>query len=371
MTKIIDADGHIVEPHSLWREYIEPKFRDRIPQVAKDAEGIDRMQVEGRLLPRSPLMIAAMCVPGGLSNPERARQISWDDLRPGSFDPHERIKDMDDEGIDVSILYGSIGLAYGGLRDPELAAACCRAYNNWMTDFCKPYPDRLYNVAPVPLIDVPAAIAEMGRVVKDHGVKSVAIRPNPYNDRRLSDAVYDPFWTEAEELNCTIAVHSTVGGDLPTVGFDRYPDFFQRMVIAHPLEQQMACMDLTCGGVLEKHPRLRVAFLETGGGWLSYWLSRLDEFYEKIGHMLPPLTLKPSEYFYRQCFLSCEPDDMALKTAIALGTENVLMWASDYPHFDCTYPGVVEELRESCETLPDSAQRKIMGENAARCYGIA
>lgn len=85
-----------------------------------------------------------------------------------------------------------------------------------------------------------------------HGVKAVAIRPNPYNDRRLSDPVYEPFWAEAQELNCTVAVHSTVGGDLPTVEFDRYPDFFRRMVIAHPLEQQMACMDLTCGGGVGK-----------------------------------------------------------------------------------------------------------------------
>ncbi len=370
MTKIIDADGHIVEPRALWQEYIEPAYRDRMPQVAKDEEGLDRVQVEGKLLPRSPLMIAAMAIPGGLSNAERAKSLSWDDLRPGSYDAHARIADMDAEGIDVSILYASVGLAYGGLKDPELAVASCRAYNNWMADFCQPYPDRLYNVAPVPLIDVDAAIAEMRRVVTQHGVKAVSIRPNPYNDRRLSDPAYYPFWAEAQELDCTIAVHSTVGGDLPTVGFDRYPDFFRRMVIAHPLEQQMACMDLTCGSVLEKYEHLRVAFLETGGGWLSYWLARLDEFHEKIGYMLPPLSCKPSEYFYRQCFLACEPDDIALKTAVALGTEHVLMWASDYPHFDCTFPGVVDELQESCAELPESAQREIMGENAARCYGL-
>src|SRR6202008_84779 len=130
---------------------------------------------------------------------DRARQLSWDDIRPGSFDPHARIKDMNDEGVDVSFLYASIGLTYGGMRDPELAAACCRAYNNWMADFCKPYPDRLFNVAPVPLIDVDAAIKEMRRVVTEHGVKSVAVRPNPYNDRRINDPAYDPFWAEAQE----------------------------------------------------------------------------------------------------------------------------------------------------------------------------
>ena len=142
------------------------------------------------------------------------------------------------------------------------------------------------------------------------------------------------------------------------------------MIIAHPFEQQMACMDLCCGGVLDTYPRLHIAILESGGGWLPYWLARLDEFAEKIGHMLPPLRLKPSEYFYRQCFLSCEPDDVALKTATALGTDQVLMWASDYPHFDCVFPGVVDELKEHCATLPDSAQANIMSDNAARCYGL-
>lgn len=88
------------------------------------------------------------------------------------------------------------------------------------------------------------------------------------------------------------------------------------------------------------------------------------------GQILPPLTLKPSEYFHRQCFLSCEPDDVALKTAVALDTDKVLMWASDYPHFDCIFPGVVEELKEYCEPLPESAQRNIMSDNAARCYGL-
>ncbi len=89
--KIIDADGHIVEPPVVWQEYIELAFRDRIPQVVKDDEGVDRMKVEGQILPRSPMMIAAMCIPGGLSNPEQARQLSWEDLRPGSFEPHARI----------------------------------------------------------------------------------------------------------------------------------------------------------------------------------------------------------------------------------------------------------------------------------------
>ena len=371
MAKIIDADGHIVEPRTFWDDYVEPTYRDRIPRIVKDSAGIDRIAFDGRVASGAVYSPAAMCIPGGLAGPEVMRKLSWDDLRPGSFDPHARLKDMDAERIDVSVLFPSIGLMFVGIKDPAASAAGCRAYNNWMADFCCVAPGRLLNVAPVPLNDVTMAITEMRRVVKEHGVKAVLVRSNPYNNRRLSDAAYDPFWAEAQEHDCTIALHAAVMGDMPTAGFDRYHDFFQRMIISHPLEQQMACMDIICGGVLEKCPRLRVAFLEAGGLWVPFWLARLDEFHEKIGHMVPKARLTPSEYFRRQCFCSCEPDDISLKAATALGVGDYLMWASDYPHYDCVFPGAVRELHEHCAPLPADAREKIMGSNAARCYGLA
>jgi predicted TIM-barrel fold metal-dependent hydrolase len=370
MTKIIDADGHVVEPRTFWQDYVEPKYRERLPRIIKDANGIDRIAFGDRISTNSIYPPAAMCIPGGMANTELMSKLNWDDLRPGSYDPRARLADMDGEAIDISVLFPSIGLGFVGIRDPELSAAGCRAYNNWMGDFCRVAPGRLYSVAPVPLHDVELALAEMRRVVKQHGVKAILVRSNPYNNRRLSDSAYDPFWAEAQELDCTIALHAAVTGDMPTAGFDRYQDFFQRMIISHPLEQEMACMDIICGGVLDQYPRLRVAFLEAGGGWIPYWLGRLDEFYEKIGHMVPKAKMKPSEYFRRQCFCSCEPDDLTLKAATALGVDEYLMWASDYPHYDCVFPGAVKELRENCAGLPDSSQRKIMGENAARCYGL-
>lgn len=368
MSKIIDSDGHIVEPRAIWQEYAEPAFRDLIPQVMTDEEGVVRIKVDGKIPPRSHMMFAGMCVPDGLKSTERARKLTWDDVLPASFEPHERIKVMDSEGIDVSILYGSLGLTYSA-REPAIAAAACRAYNNWAADFCRPYPNRLYSVAPVPLIDVDAAITEMRRVVKDHGAKSVTIRPNPYNNRHLSDPAYEPFWAEAQELDCTIAVHSAVSGDLPTAGFERYQDFFRRMMIAHPFEQMMGAMDLISGGVLERYPRLRFAVLEAGGAWVPYWLNRMDEFFEKIDHGMP-MKLKPSEYFMRQFFVSCEPEDVVLKMVEHLGLQDIIMWASDFPHFDCEFPGVVEELKEHTEHLSEETRRKIEGDNAARCYGL-
>lgn len=371
MAKIIDADGHIVEPRTFWDDYVEPAYRDRLPRILKDTNGIDRIAFDGGIAGSAVYSPAAMCIPGGLSEPQLMRKLSWDDLQPGSYDPHARLKDMDAERIDISVLFPSIGLMFVGLKDPAVSAAGCRAYNNWMADFCRVAPDRLFNVAPVPLNNVEMATTEMRRVVKEQGVKAVLVRSNPYNDRRLSDPVYDSFWAEAQELDCTIALHAAVMGDMPTAGFDRYHDFFQRMIISHPLEQQMACMDIICGGVLDRYPRLRVAFLEAGGLWVPFWLARLDEFYEKIGHMVPKAKVLPSEYFRRQCFCSCEPDDVSLKAAAGLGVADYLMWASDYPHYDCVFPGAVEELRAHCASLPAESREKIIGGNAARCYGLS
>ncbi len=129
-------------------------------------------------------------------------------------------------------------------------------------------------------------------------------------------------------------------------------------------------MNLICGGVLDRFPRLRVAFLEAGGLWVPFWLARMDEFYVRIGHMVPKTKLPPSEYFRRQCFCSCEPDDVSLKAAATLGIEDYLMWASDYPHYDCVFPGAVAELREHCAPLTPTGREKVMGGNAARCYGL-
>ena len=118
---------------------------------------------------------------------------------------------MDEEGIDVAVMYPSLLAALRRLDDPQLAAAACRAYSNWLADFCKPSPKRLYGVAPMPLQSVDEAIREMRRVVKELNFKAVFIRPNPFNGRRLNDPAYDPFWREAQELDVPVAVHGSFG----------------------------------------------------------------------------------------------------------------------------------------------------------------
>ena len=132
MTTIIDADGHLLEPPSVWQEYTEPAYRTQVIQIAKDTEGIDCLKINGELRRDRNMAIAAACTPGGMSDAQRARTMSWDEIVPGGYDPHERIKDMDLEGIEVAFFYPTLWLIYGDITDPQVAAAACRAYNNWL-----------------------------------------------------------------------------------------------------------------------------------------------------------------------------------------------------------------------------------------------
>jgi predicted TIM-barrel fold metal-dependent hydrolase len=371
MARIIDADGHIVEPRQLWEEYVEPEFRDRVIRIQRSSAGLDEFWVGSERRRGPGGSIIASVIPGGYLDPERTRAAAWEDILPGSWDSHARIKVLDEEGIDVSFLYPSFYLIYGDLEDPRVAAAVCRAYNNWMADFCRPYPKRLYGVAPMPIQDIEMAVREMRRAVKELNFKAVFIRPNPYNHRRLCDPAYDIFWREAQELDIPVAVHSSFGTKMPALGADRYlQDTFSFHMVCHPFEQQAACMDVICGGVLERFPRLRIGFLESGVGWAGYWLDRMDGHYEKMGSMAPWLKKRPTEYFAEQCYLSFDPDERTLAAMCELGFDRNILWGSDFPHFDCTYPGVVKQIEAAVKVLPAAARYNIMTANPERFYRL-
>jgi len=148
--------------------------------------------------------------------------MSYEEGRPGGFDPHKRIPDMDLDGIDAAFLYPSMGLFAGAVHDPELAGAMCRAYNRWLADYCKPYPDRMFGMAMLPMQSIDHAIAEMRFARCDLGFHGGFIRPNPYNNRMLHDPAYDPLWSAAEDLDFSIGIHEGGNSGMPTVGIDRF-----------------------------------------------------------------------------------------------------------------------------------------------------
>jgi len=222
----------------------------------------------------------------------------------------------------------------------------------------------------VPFQDVGAAVHELGRA-RDLGAVAAFIRPNPCAGRSVAAPENDRFWSVAEELGVAIAIHEGLQLAVPPLGADRRP--MNALVLhaaSHTLEQMLACAQLIGTGVLERHPGLRVAFLEAGGGWVPYWLERLDHHVACYGGYAPEMRLVPSEYFARQCWVSFEGDERSLPVLAPLVGTDRIVWGSDYPHADSTFPGAAAELRESIASLDREAQALILRANAKRLYGL-
>jgi predicted TIM-barrel fold metal-dependent hydrolase len=366
--RIIDADGHVMEPAGMWERYIEPAFRARAPRLVRDADGHTRMVTEGVALPRSEHVSAGMRTAFARRVRDGLGEYQRDD-----FDAPSQIRAMDAGGIEMAFLYPTQGLytaAIDGL-DPALAIAICRAYNDWIVDFCAHAPARLRPVGMlVALHDPAAAVAEVERLAA-RGFTAVFVRPNPIAGRNLDDPAYEPLWAACARRGVGVGIHEGIGAALPAAGADRFRTFFAGHVASHPMEQMLAMLALITGGVLERHPGLRVAFLESGCGWLPYWLWRMDEHWEQTDGVPgePVLPRKPSDYFRRQCWISCEPDEPYVARVLDLIGEDRLLFASDYPHPDHKWPETAETMLAM--PLPDAAKRRILWDNPAAFYGVS
>jgi predicted TIM-barrel fold metal-dependent hydrolase len=357
---VIDADGHVVEPPGMWAEYTEPAYRARAPRLAVDEHGHPCQLLDDRLIMRHAMVLTF--------GPEY--RIDAAQFREGGWDPVARLRDLDSEGIDVAVLFPSIAFYLPEIEDAGLMAALCRAYNNWLADYCRVAPERLVGVAMVPLADVDLAIGELERAATTLGFRGAFVRPNPYAGRPIHHPIYERFWERAAALGVPITVHEGLSDHLPTLGRERFENPAILHVLSHPFEQMTAAAGLLMTGVLDRHPDLRVAFLESGAAWLPYWLGRLDSHWETWRAFFPAVRLKPSEYFRRQCVISTDPEEAALELVVGAAGDDNIVWASDYPHPDAHFPGAVRKTLESMRGLPEGSRQKILATNATRFYGL-
>ena len=273
--RVIDADGHICEPPAVWNDYIEKRYRANAIRVERDGDGRDWISINGTL--RRNLRPAAACVPWGMDDPDKVP--SWEDILPGSYDGGARATVLEEEGIERSLLFPSLYLLAGDIDDPAVAAAACHGYNEWIADMCRDGRGKLAAVGIVPLQNVEAAAREAQHIAR-LGLKGVCFRPERYKGLALYDDSLQPFWQAVSDNGLFAAVHGSFGSLMPSFATSRYDNLFFSHMICHPFEQMAACLDILAGGVLDRHPNLRVAFLESGLGWLEYWLDRLDGHFE-------------------------------------------------------------------------------------------
>lgn len=360
---VVDADGHVVEPRHAWTTVPEP-YR---PVITRDAHGYEHVVVDGTEILAVPL--GTLATPGGrFSDP--GSFLPLEDAHPGGSDPRSRLSDMDLEGIDQAVLFPSIGLYFWALTDPAAAVPIARAYNDWLASYCAADPGRLFGAAMLPMQDPAAAVAELRRARHELGFVAAFVRPNPCCGRSLSDRAYEPVWEAAEESAMAVAVHEGSSVIVPTLGSDRPFNPMVLHAVSHTFEEMLACAQLIAFGVLERHPTLRVVFLESSGGWVPLWLERLDEQAESFGDFCPDLRMAPSGYFARQCWISYEIDEHTLGALAPFIGEGRIAWGSDYPHHDATFPGAVDTLRATMDGLAPQTQSKILGANAAGLYGL-
>jgi predicted TIM-barrel fold metal-dependent hydrolase len=378
--KVMDSDLHTMEPDGLWERYLDEPFRKFAPTFERRPE----------LSPNQPIIKIGALALGEMSKRPREAAVGADLYKRSSqrhphyavahacdYDAPSHVQAMDIEGIDVAILYGTRGrqvLMHDDL-DPQVADALARAHNDWTRDYCRHDPARLKFAAQVAFHDPALAAREARRAVRELGAVAVVGNPNPINGRHVHDPEFEVLWDAIEELGVPVGFHPTGQSSLRDDIARRYLDHPNGRVIGvagrNPVELMFAFASLAAGGVLERHPRLRCAFLEGTCGWLPWWLWRLDEAWEKFGPGSEvQISGLPSEYFYRQCYVATDADEKVLRQVVeAIGDDNIVV-STDYPHSDGLFPEAIDEF-VALEGVSDKSKAKILWDNCARLYPLA
>jgi predicted TIM-barrel fold metal-dependent hydrolase len=407
--RYIDSDGHILEPPTGMLEFAPAEYRDRIWHVETDSDGSEWIVWDGRRMPGGGLAGTA-----GFSDEMvdrvRALEIPYSQTRPSGWTADLRLKDLDMDGIELSVLYPTMMLGLQSLTDVSFGRVQARAYNEWCASHLESGQGRLFGAGALPPMhepdDVAGVVEEIRHVAELPGMVSVFMRPNPAVEwRYFNDPVYDPIWAALQDTGLPVAFHPFLAPDLPGacdglklarvqnedgsyVSLEELeaaqkeatatqgtflPNIYFTQAIANPVDVMSAICYITSGGVAERFPGAKFMFLEANGGWLVPWLERLDHHARKFSWDVPWLKMLPSEYFRRQCWISFDPDEsmLAFTANSPLCGADRIIWASDYPHPDAKFPGVTEELAEALEGLTYDQKRAITSESALALYGIS
>ena len=364
-SRVISSDSHVIEPEDLWTSRMPAKFRDRAPHIVS-LEDADWWFCDGR-----KVMSLGIGAQAGVrfESPENIRnEARYEEVIPGGFIPGEHVKDMDAEAIDVGVIYPSIGFAmYNTVPDSELLTACFAAYNDWVGEFCGAYPKRLKGIAMLNVDDVQMAVEELERCVK-MGHAGAMIPVYPPDQKRYCLPEYETLWAAAQDLGAPLSLHVATNRPNPENFQER--DRSSSSVSNFDRFVRMSLGDLILEGVFEGYPNLQVGSVENELSWAPHFLDRMDYTYvqRNRGRRFKEDML-PSDYFHRNVFMSFQQDGVGIRLRDIIGVDN-LLWGSDYPHPDSTFPRSQQILREILADCTEDEKAKIVGGNAARIYGL-
>jgi len=366
--KVFDADAHVIYPSDLWPRFLDKKFVDRVDRKAPPGfDHYNPVTVDGRWSQHTTSIFGNFQKAINWTTDDMIAKYGEEIVMKG-FTGDRVAKALESEGVDVMVIYGpEYDMWLEGI-DPELQAAMARAYNRWGAEMREASGGKVLASGPVPLNDVARAVEEIQYAHDELGVRCFWARPDQFNHRSLGDRYYDPIYELLQDLDCAFATHEYMGLNAPTAGSDRFDTFTEWHTVVHPHEAQCAVLSMIVHGVYERFPKLRVAYMEAGCGWLPSWLHRIDEHLELAGaNEAPELTMSATDYFKRNCWISTECEDHFVADVIRWMGDDHIVFETDYPHPDSKYPEATAHFL-ALDVVSDDSKRKILWDNAVDLY---
>ena len=363
--RVISSDSHIIEPPDLWEKRMDPKFRERAPRLMREGD-YDQWYCDGQSFGNIGINQQA-----GLrfENPAKLTSEGTMETVPlGGLDPDAHVRDMDLDGVAGGVLYPSQALTVYRIPAGDLLSATFRAYNDYLAEFCSPYPNRLKGIAMINVDFVDDAVGELERAAK-MGLAGAMISIRPI--LRYDHPAYERLWAAAQALDMPLSLH--VGTMRWRPGMDvnaqnsQDPFFFPN----REYDVRECINTMIFAGVFERYPKLKAGVIEFEISWAPYFISMMDNFYKQRAAGVRLNRFKngalPSDFFRRNVFIGFQEDDLGIELRHHVGVDN-LLWGSDYPHAESTFPKSQEILERILKGVPEDEKAKIAGENTARLY---
>ena len=366
---VVDCDSHVMEPPDLWQRYLEPRYRGRAIRI-EEVDGEERLVIGERVVLRR--VLAAL----GGAHIDRVKLFTGglryvDGCPPASYEPAARAELLDNWQVDRGVLFPTIGILPFPTEDVDLASAYCRAYNTWQAEFSQSVADRVVPIAVVNWHDVAGAAQELERCLK-LGFRGLFVPPETIGGKRPGDVAFDPIWERLQDADVPGCLHVIVRFEGAAVPFAAWHQSGASPVFGFGLgatgQLVPAMASLVLDGLFARLPRLKVVSVEAGCGYAAYLMDRLDEKFHFFRAM-SPLAEKPSDYVRRNCYFVAEPEERSIGAMLELVGQDNILWGSDYPHVDSRLDAA-ELIRGSVADLSAEAQRRVLGENAVRVFGL-
>ena len=358
---IISADSHITEAPNTYLDYIDAEWRDKAPHIVDGGERGDIYVIDGM---KSTVSMGLVAAAGKKPEELTLKGTRFEDLHRGGWDPEARMADQDTDGVSAEVIYPTVGMVVTNHPDFEYKKACFDAYNRWLAEYCGAHPDRLLGCGQTAMRTPEEGVADL-HAIKAAGLRGVMM-PNVPGLEDYDSEIYNPVWEAAIELALPLSFHIVPARD-PNLRGSRLNGFLSII-----RQNQDIIGTMIFGGVFERFPQLRVVCVEADAGWVPHYMYRMDHGYERHRNWMAPgveLSKMPSEYFSEHIYTTFQDDYVAFRSADQMNWRR-LLWASDFPHSDSTWPWSQDVLTEQTEGLSDEQLEGILSGNVAELYGI-